>query len=741
MDGRQLDRIDGVVADAIAQAKLPGGVVLVARHGKVVFQRAFGFRSLVPQKEAMTTDTVFDLASITKPVATATSIMILLERGKLRLHDRVAEHLPEFGQSGKDAITVFQLLTHQGGLVADNPLADYEHGRQTAWERICQLKPVASAGTRFIYSDVGFIVLGELVRRLSGVDIDVFARENIFGPLGMSETAYRPCDALRQRTAITQRRGDRWIRGEVHDPRAFLLGGVAGHAGLFSTADDLAVFAQMFLNRGRYHDASVLSPQSVAQMTAAYTVPSGLRGLGWDKRSSYSINRGDLLSERAFGHGGFTGTVLWVDPELDLFVIFLSNRLHPDGKGEVNRLAGRIINVVAASVRNHGAEPRAGSARAVGDVLTGIDVLERDRYPRLAGRRVGLITNHTGQTRSGRSTISVLHRAPDVKLVAIFSPEHGLEGKQDALVADSRDPETGLPVFSLYGKSRRPSEETLAGIDVLVFDIQDIGARFYTYVSTLGHAMQAAAKSNVEVMVLDRPNPISGTAVEGPVLDCGRESFVGFHTVCVRHGMTIGELARMANDERRIGARLSVVPIEGWRREQFFDETGLVWVNPSPNIRNLTQAILYPGVGLLETTNLSVGRGTDTPFEMIGAPWLDERRLARALNLAGLEGIRFIPVRFTPTTSKYAGIECRGVNLHVTNRNGLRPVRIGLEIARALRLLHPEQWDVTCLDRLLCDRQVYEALLAARPIVEIERLYEAERQEFERRRHKFFLYE
>ncbi len=375
-------------------------------------------------------------------------------------------------------------------------------------------------------------------------------------------------------------------------------------------------------------------------------------------------------------------------------------------------------------------------------MLTGIDVLERDGFKQLQGRRVGLITNQTGVNRRGESTVRLLSAAKGVELRALFSPEHGIEGKLDvANIADASDAATGLKVFSLYGKTRRPTAESLAGIDTLVFDIQDIGTRFYTYVSTMGEAMIAAAEHKVRFVVLDRPNPIGGALVAGPVLDAGRESFTAFHRLPVRHGMTVGELARMINAERRLGVDLEVIRVDGWRRSDLFDATGLLWVNPSPNMRNLNQALLYPGIGLLETTNLSVGRGTDTPFELVGAPWLDGLQLAGKLNAAGIAGVRFVPVRFTPTSSKFVGQACGGVNILITDRARFDPLRTGLEIARQLRTLHPKEWDAPAYDRLLANRRVLDAVLEAKPVAEIEALWQPDLDEFLRRRAQFLLYE
>jgi CubicO group peptidase (beta-lactamase class C family) len=350
MDGRQLDGIDALVAEGLRNKQMPGCVVMVGRRGKIVFLRAYGCRQVAPAEAPMTTDTLFDMASLTKPLATATSVMILVEQGKLRLDDPVSRHIPEFAQQGKKDVTVLHLLMHQAGLIPDNALADYLDGPKAAMDRVCALAPRAKPGQEFIYSDVGYIVLGELVRRVSGRSVHEFSHEHVFGPLGMTETGYLPGESLRQRAAPTEQRDGHWMQGEVHDPRAYCLGGVAGHAGLFSTAEDLAVYAQMMLNGGRYEGVRVLDSKTVAMMTEPRDVPGGRRSLGWDIRTGYSSNRGESFSPRAFGHGGFTGTSLWIDPELQMFVLFLSNRVHPDGKGSVNPLAGRIGTLAGKAI-------------------------------------------------------------------------------------------------------------------------------------------------------------------------------------------------------------------------------------------------------------------------------------------------------------------------------------------------------------------------------------------------------
>lgn len=372
--------------------------------------------------------------------------------------------------------------------------------------------------------------------------------------------------------------------------------------------------------------------------------------------------------------------------------------------------------------------------------IPGIDVLIRSGFKALQGHRVGLITNHTGLTAEGMPTVDVLHQAPGVELAALFSPEHGIRGELDEKVKDSVDRRTGLTVYSLYGETMKPKPEHLKGISALVYDIQDIGCRFYTYISTLGNTIQAAAENKVRMVVLDRPNPIGGVAVEGPIADADRLSFTAWHTLPVRHGMTVGELAKLFNAERKIGAELIVVPCDGWRRGDWFDVTGLTWMNPSPNMRSLMEAALYPGTGLLETTNLSVGRGTDTPFEVIGAPWIDGRRLAAHLNGVGLAGVRFIPIRFTPRSSVYQGTACGGVNLVITNRDRFECLRTGIETAAAIRDLFPGDWKMAGYDRLLVNRKVYGSFAKGARYDELFRLWKADLDRFLRIRGRYLIY-
>jgi uncharacterized protein YbbC (DUF1343 family) len=501
----------------------------------------------------------------------------------------------------------------------------------------------------------------------------------------------------------------------------------------------------MMLQGGSYKGTQLLSPESFKAMTAAYDVPGAKRGLGWDKQSGYSSNRGESMTPSAFGHGGFTGTAIWIDPELELFVIFLSNRVHPDGNGSVNPLAGAIGKVAAdaaiAARKSQSDTATKQSQISTATVRCGIDVLVQQNFSALAGRRVGLITNHTGVAKDGTPTRILLHQSQAVNLVALLSPEHGIAGRLDQEnITDTVDPDTGIKVFSLYGKDRKPSPESLQGIDTLVFDIQDIGCRFYTYISTMGEAMRVAGQQNIRFVVLDRPNPINGIDMGGPILDAGAESFVGYHTIPVRHGMTVGEIASMLNEELDLKVDLQVIQCEGWKREDFYDATGLYWINPSPNMRTLNQAILYPGVGLLEYTNLSVGRGTDTPFEIIGAPWLDAGVVAAELRRHKLAGVAIIPTRFTPESSKFVNEPCQGLQLLVTDRQTLDPIRLGLAIAVALKKHHPEQWEHKNYNRLLSSQVVFDALIAGKSLDDLTQISQNHLEPFLNRRKPFLMY-
>jgi uncharacterized protein YbbC (DUF1343 family)/CubicO group peptidase (beta-lactamase class C family) len=770
IDASKLDAIERLILEAITEKKAPGAVVLVGRGEETLYHKAIGQRAIVPSPEPMTLDTIFDLASLTKVVATTTSVMILIEEGRIALDDRVAAYVPGFERYGKGNITIRHLLTHVSGLRPDVDLAERWSGSDAAVSLAIEEVPLAAPGARFVYSDVNFFLLGDIVRRVSGHGLDRFAHERIFAPLRMTDTAFSPPEPWQTRIAPTERcaalfgspcQGPdmKLLRGVVHDPTARRMGGVSGHAGLFSTAADLATFCRTILGGGAHRGVRILSPLAVAKMTSP--APAGddraARGLGWDIDSPFSANRGELLPIGSFGHTGFTGTSLWLDPSSGLFVVFLSNRLHPDGKGDVTPLRARVATVAASAltVSSIGREssltgadfgpsgsPPASKA-APGPTLAGIDVLRADGFAVLKGKRVGLVTNHTGRSRDGGTTIDLLHNASASNghtLAALFSPEHGIRGVLEASVPSTTDEKTRLPIHSLYGETRRPTDAMLKGMDALVVDLQDIGARFYTYMTTMAYVMEEAAARKMSVVVLDRPNPIDGFQIEGPTLDKSAFGFTGYFPMPIRHGMTLGELAKLFNGENAIGVDLTVVPMKNWRRDAWFDQIGLPWINPSPNMRNLLQATLYPGIGAIEGTNLSVGRGTDSPFEQLGAPWIDGVQLADALNARKIPGVGFYPIRFTPASSKYAGEECQGIFMVVTDRLALRPVRLGVEIAAMLHKLYGAKFDLESAWRLLGSRETLSRIRAGDDPATVAASWAADEARWRRLRAKYLIY-
>ena len=756
--------LDPIMEKAVEDGTIPGGVLLVGHNGRTVYRKAFGWRSLEPTREPMTADTIFDLASLTKCVATTTSIMKLVQDGRLRLNDPVSAYVPEFAQNGKKDVTVRELLTHYSGLEPDLDLNAMWNGRDAAFSMAMQQRPAHPPGSGFVYSDINFEVLGYLVEKVSGKPLNEFADENIFVPLRMRHTRFLPSAEWAHLIAPTEYdEHGQMLRGVVHDPTARRMGGVAGHAGLFSTADDLAKFARDILSGFKVLSRPVVEKMSTPQQPAN---AASLRGLGWDIDSPFASNRGELLPVSSFGHTGFTGTSLWIDPVTNTYIILLTNAVHPRGGHSVVSLRSRIATAVVQTLKLSIAErQKLYLARITGyneslmasrrfnvrngEVKTGIDVLESHSFRELGADsthplRVGLVTNQTGIDSRGQRTADVLAHAPGVQLAAIFSPEHGIDGKMDSTAIDNAiDQATGVPIYSVYGDSdakRRPSAAVLSGLDVIVYDIQDVGVRFYTYETTLGYFLEAAAKANKKIMVLDRPNPIGGAFVQGPVADEGRESFISYGQTPVRHGMTMGELAKMFNAERKIGAKLTVVPMEGWMRGDWFDSTGVLWINPSPNMRSLTEAILYPAIGLIEGTNVSVGRGTDTPFEVVGAPWVDAAELGHFLNGREIGGVRFVPVNFTPSSSKFSGQKCGGVNVVITDRNSLDAPELGIEIAAALHTLYSGQYELAGLDTLMVNKTSLDAITSGQDPRRVAEQWRGDIEKFEAVRAKYLLY-
>ena len=674
----------------ITAGRIPGAVVLIGDSTHVLYRQAFGQRVTTPSPEPMTLDTEFDLASLTKVIATTTAVMQLAEAGRIDLDAPVAQYWPDFAMQGKNAVTVRELLAHTSGLAPALPVRPPQPGRKAVLSAIAAQRPRSAPGERVLYSDLNFVVLGELVERITHLPLDAYCRVHIFGPLGMRDTVFVPDAGRAARSAPTIANKAGILRGRVHDPTARWMGGVSGNAGLFSTADDLARFAQMMLNEGRAGTVQILRPESIAALAAASSPLAAMpwRGLGWELAAPLVPNHDRLPPIGIIGHTGYTGTGLWIDRVTRQFIVILTNRVYPDDRGDARPLRAQLLALLASRAEPVSAAqigrslpsavPALRAANrlpiSTGPVQTGIDVLEAQQFAPLAGMRVGLITNRSGFDAKGRRTIDVLAHAPGVTLAALFSPEHGLDTDVDERVGDTRDAATGLTVHSLYGATQRFPAGSLRGLDALIFDIQDAGVRFFTYETTLGYALEAAAARGIPLFVLDRPDPLGAQRFGGPVLDSRRESFTGYFPAPLQPGMTVGELANLFNRNKHIGADLRVVPMQGYRRTMTFADTGLGWVPLSPNLRTLSQLDLYPDVGLLEGANVSVGRGTPHPFEWIGAPWIDANRLATALNALDA-GAHFEPLDFVPTESTWRGQLCHGVS--ITRDAGLRAASRG----------------------------------------------------------------
>jgi SSS family transporter len=889
--------ISTAINTAIAQKKLPGAIVLIGHNGRIAFEQAYGLRKLAGEPgldgkpspaEPMTEDTIFDMASLTKCLATATAIMQLYEAHKLAFDDPVAKYLPEFAPlnapAGKQNVTIRELLTHYSGLPPDIDLKDpwglAAPDKAEGIRRALSSPLTTTPGTHFEYSDVNYIVLGALVEKLSGERLDDYAAGHIFEPLKMRQTTFHSFDSAcgpkraigssialaavdrhglyscigrwstetidhtaptehdAEGTPATNPNFDHLLRGTVHDPSTRRMGGVAGHAGVFSTAADLSLFAQALLDRlaGRPSDfpltraslqlmttpeqpATALPGATVFTQDGQPTTGIAQRGFGWDINSAFSRPRGSIFPTTvpgepanpavppSFGHTGFTGTSLWMDPDSDTYVILLANSVHPRGnppisplRGEVATAAARALNLYNSASNSQASRYPEASASGlssppqnglkpleyalpqaatcppdaicdpplnnedirnlpfVSKTLTGIDVLESTNFAALkeaATRhnnhlRIGLLTNQTGLDSQGRRTIDILaHSLPQIQLTTLFSPEHGIFGTKDSTtISPEIDPTTHLPVISLYGpkdSDKRPSHDQLKDLDAIVIDLQDAGVRFYTYETVVGYFLEAAACETarahpLEVILLDRPDPINGEAVQGPISNTA-PSYINYMPLPIRHGLTLGELAQYIHGEQPVtctpsttpiknSATLTDIPMQNWHRSEFFDQTSLTWTNPSPNLRSPTEAILYPALGLLDATNISVGRGTTTPFELFGAgttpatkaeptqpAWFDAQEVAAYLTSRKIPGVTFTPTT-TPIADDanhypYHGQTIPAVRLTLTDRNALDSPELGIEIVSALHHLYPTHFALDKTAPLIANAETSAALARA----------------------------
>ena len=725
-------RADGIadvrraLDDFVGRGAFPGGVLAVGHGGRLLDVMPFG-NLTHDGAGAVTPETLYDIASLTKIVATTTMAMMLVDGGRLSLDTPVDAFLPRFRGAGKERVTVRHLLSHSSGMDWWGPLYKELRGKPAYLERIQSMDLVAAPGSAEKYSDLGIFLLGEILERVAGETLDAFAERRLFAPLGMSHTGFLPLASGVDPARIAPTENDPWrgrvLRGEVHDENAFALGGVAPHAGLFSTAGDLARYAQMILWRGVYDHHRVVRRATVEQFTRrAGLVPGSSRALGWDTKSPSGSSAGTLFSADAFGHTGFTGTSLWIDPDRELFVILLTNHVHPQrGNKLIREARSTIADAVVRALR----QPSATPGRRHAAVATGLERLAAGEVT-LAGKRVGLIAHAASVTREGRHAIDVL-RDRGVEVARVFAPEHGLRGQAAAgeRVASAVDEQTGLPVVSLYGERRSPASAELRDLDALVVDLQDAGVRFYTYSSTLILALEAAAEAGIELVVLDRPNPLGGERVAGP-RSAAREvvpaSLLNMAPGPLVHGLTLGEMARHVNARRAPPARLTVIEMTGWQRAMTWRDTGRAWVPPSPNLRTPEAALVYPGVALLESTNLSEGRGTDAPFLLFGAPWLDPEPVR-----VEVPGFRLGPAGFTPRASpaapqpKHQDVECRGFRVEVVDPRLADPFRLGVTLLAELAGQPGFEWlrDGAALTTLVGSPNLLEMLRAGEPVERI----------------------
>ncbi|MCP4639987.1 MAG: DUF1343 domain-containing protein [bacterium] len=669
-----------VLAESVRRSESPGAVACVGDVERVHFLDACGKRRLLPRPARATADTLYDVASLTKVVATTTAALLLHEDGQLDLDAPVSGYLPIPAFS---RFAIRHLMTHTSGLVSGEPFYQDCSTVDEMIHRYAEEEQCWEPGTGWQYSDAGYMILGRVVELVARDSLDAFCRKRIFAPLKMSDTMFNP-DALRKRCAATEDcawRG-RVMVGEVHDENAFAVGGVAGHAGLFSTASDLARFCQALLGGRVLKGATLDLALRIGQIPCR-----PWQGLGWELDPWSSRPSGYLPARTAFGHTGWTGTSMWMDRATGLFAILLSNTCHPSREDRDTETLRRVFYDGVAEryypnqVNTH----------------TGLDRLVRDRFDPLRGRKVALLTHHAALDQLGRHILDVLALDPEVDLRLVYSPEHGVRGQAEA-GADVPSEEGDVPVISLYGDRTAPSREELSTVDCLVVDMQDVGARYYTYAATMKRCLAACAASGTPVLVLDRPNPIGGTIIEGPIADRD-DSAVCWGRVPARHGMTMGEIAlHFQSVEFGDALKLTVVPLDSWRPCLTFDQCSLPWTPPSPNIPRVDTAIVYAGTCLFEGVNLNEGRGTDTPFQLIGAPWLDSQAILDALPSEVCAGVALEAAAYTPRSipgkasqPRYLDEACSGIRIALENAIDARPFALTVAMLSAIHERHAEE--------------------------------------------------
>ena len=686
MAGQYEARFAQALKRAVEKSGAPGAVACVGNREEIFFHGAAGYAQLTPEKRPATVETPYDLASLTKVVATTSAAMLLWEEGRLDLDRPVADYAP---LPGFQRFTPRQLMTHTTGLPPFKLWYKEVSSLNEVLQRIANEPLSWTPGARRRYSDLGFMTLGKLVELCARESLDAFCQRRIFAPLGMNATGFRPPRAWRDHCAATE--VCPWRKqvmiGQVHDESAFAVGGVSGHAGLFSTASDLARFCRALLS------GKLLRTETLETMTTlGLTPPYPWQGLGWKVSPWMYGSEGYLPSRKAFGHTGWTGTAIWMDRDLGHFAILLSNTCHPDRGHRNNRTLRRtFFTPVAESLY-----PQQGN------VHTGLDRLVRDDFDHLMGKRLALLTNHAAVDEIGRPILDVFGLQPEIRIQRIYSPEHGFHGQAEAGAKVDAQAHARVPLTSLYGKRQRPSADELKEIDLFVVDLPDIGARYYTYMATMKECMAACAEAGVSVLVLDRPNPVGGVALEGP-MPTQTGSLVCCAPIPVRHGMTLGELALFFQQQffRKQRLKVEVVSCDNWTREKLFRDTGLPWIPPSPNIPTPETALLYIGACLFEGVNLNEGRGTETPFELLGAPWLDAEAVLARLHSGAFIGLHAETTTYTPrpipgkaANPEYKDKPCKGLRLVLDDPQAARPFLAAVEILRAIQAQHGDrlQW-------------------------------------------------
>lgn len=675
--------LESILELAVESAKAPGAVLYVGDRDHTYVHQAAGDRQLLPSRIETHKDTHYDLASLTKVVATTTAILQLRDRGILSLSDSITDYIPI---RAFETITLLHLFTHTSGLVPVERYFESMHSMEEMLHHYGRDGIEREIDIEHAYSDVGFMLLGKVVELAGRMPLDRYCAENIFEPLGMHRTGYNPPEAWKKNCAATE--NDPWRRkvvlGEVHDENSWAIGGVSGHAGLFSTAEDLAIFCRALLG------GDLLKSDTASEMIAFGTKPLyPWQGLGWQVDPWATKKIGFLPSRRAFGHTGWTGTSLWLDPDKELFCILLSNTCHPDRKSRDNEMLRRVVHTAVAK-----------EFYTTTNAHSGLDRLIRENFGRINGKRIALLTNHAAVDQSGRHILDVLPDARELNLVQLYSPEHGIRGQAEAGEKISGQ-ESAIPVVSLYGNRAEPSREELSGIDLFVVDLQDIGARYYTYMATMRRCMETCARLKVPILVLDRPNPLGGITMEGPIAE-NTDSLVSCTAIPIRHGMTMGELATwfVQNELKDRNVKLTINYLDNWQPHRLFPECSLPWKAPSPNMSTPETALLYIGMCLIEGTNLNEGRGTETPFAILGAPWLDADAVVGDMGEDDLPGLSLSAVSYTPRSipgksanPKFRDVACRGIRVTVTDAKNVCAFRMVIAVLQSTRMRHPDDFD------------------------------------------------